>query len=283
MKNKRMFQYPRLLIVIIVYLVANWTMSTSGAAKEYVDLELVLAVDVSRSMDQDEQRLQREGYVAAFRDVQVQKAIRSGPGGRIAITYVEWAGQTSQSIVVPWRILESAKDALAFANELSGKPISRARRTSISAVLRKSAELLKASPFEGLRRVIDVSGDGPNNSGGPVLPARALVLASGTVINGLAIVLAPGIGGYSYFDLPDLGRYYKDCVVGGPGSFVLSIKKKSEFATAIRQKLLLEIAEVSPSQPPALLRAQFKPPTEKYDCLVGEKRRQQYLNEREDW
>lgn len=256
------------------------TVPTGAMAKDYVDLELVLAVDVSRSMDQDEQRLQRDGYVAAFRDAQVHKAIRSGPNGRIAVSYMEWAGHNIQSTVVPWRLLGSANDARTFAAELAGKPITRARRTSISAALRKSAELFAASPVQGLRRVIDVSGDGPNNSGGPVLTARDDVVASGIVINGLAISVAPGVGWYSRFDLPDLDQYYKDCVIGGPGSFVLAIKHKREFATAIRQKLLLEIAGVSA---PQLHRAQFQPSTDKYDCLTGEKRLRQYLNERQDW
>jgi hypothetical protein len=278
-----MAQVGRLLTVVACCVAIIVTMNTSGTAKDYVDLELVLAVDVSRSMDQDEQRLQRDGYVAAFRDAQVQKAIRSGPNGRIAITYVEWAGQTIQSSVIPWRILGSAKDTLAFADELAAKPISRARKTSISAVLQKSVQLFASSPVQGLRRVIDVSGDGPNNSGGPVMSARDRVVASGIVINGLAIAVAPGAGWYSTFDLPDLDQYYKDCVMGGPGSFVLSIKKKKEFATAIRQKLLLEIAGMSPTRRPVLHRAQFQPSTEKYDCLIGEKRWQRYLNERQDW
>jgi hypothetical protein len=273
----------RLLTVAACCLAIVVTMITSGKAKDYVDLELVLAVDVSRSMDQDEQRLQRDGYVAAFRDAQVQRAISSGPNGRIAITYVEWAGQTIQSIVISWRILASSKDTLAFADELAAKPISRARRTSISAALQRSAQLFEASPVQGLRRVIDVSGDGPNNSGGPVVSARDQVVASGIVINGLAIAVAPGLGMYSSFDLPDLDQYFKDCVIGGPGSFVLAIKNKKEFATAIRQKLLLEIAGLSPMRSPVLHRAQFQPSTEEYDCLVGEKRWQQYLNEREDW
>jgi hypothetical protein len=278
-----MDQVGRLLTVAACCLAIIVTMNTSGTAKDYVDLELVLAVDVSRSMDHDEQRLQRDGYVAAFRDAQVQKAIRSGPNGRIAIAYVEWAGQTIQSIVIPWRILGSLKDTLAFANELAAKPISRARMTSISAVLQKSAQLFAASSVQGLRRVIDVSGDGPNNSGGPVVSARDHVVASGIVINGLAIAVAPGAGRYSTFDLPDLDQYFKDCVIGGPGSFVLSIKNKKEFATAIRQKLLLEIAGISPMRLPVLHRAQFQPSTEKYDCLIGEKRWRQYLNERQDW
>jgi Protein of unknown function (DUF1194) len=278
-----MHRYPHLLAAMAALLVLLTTTDSAIAAKEYVDLELVLAVDVSRSMDQEEQRLQRQGYVAAFRDPLVQKAIQSGPNGSIAITYVEWAGQPTQSVVMPWRILGSKTDSLAFASELAAKPISRARRTSISAVLQMSMELFKSSPVQGLRRVIDVSGDGANNSGGPVAAARDQVLASGIVINGLAIVVSPGMGMYSYFDLLDLDRYFRDCVIGGPGAFVLSIKNKSEFATAIRQKLLLEIAGLATMRSPVLHQAQFQSPTEKYDCLVGEKRLRQYLNEREDW
>jgi hypothetical protein len=279
-KKSVMNQVCRPLSVAAWCLAIVLMMNTSGTAKDYVDLELVLAVDVSRSMDQDEQRLQRDGYIAAFRDAQVQKAISSGPNGRIAIAYVEWAGQTIQSIVIPWRILGTVKDTLAFADELTDKPITRARRTSISAAVQKSVELFASSPVQGLRRVIDVSGDGPNNSGRPVVSVRDEVVASGIVINGLAIAVAPGVGWYSRFDLPDLDQYFKDCVVGGPGSFVLSIKHKKEFATAIRQKLLLEIAGVAA---PRLQLAQFESSTGKYDCLVGEKRLRQYLNERQDW
>jgi hypothetical protein len=277
-----MHQSSRAVIATVLCLLSIFVMTTPVSAKEYADLELVLAVDVSRSMDQDEQRLQRDGYVSAFRDVQVHKAIQGGPNGRIAVTYVEWAGHAIQSVVVPWRIVGSKESALAFADELKSKPITRQRRTSISAALLKSAELFEGSPVWGLRRVIDVSGDGANNSGSPVATIRDQVVASGIVINGLAIVMARGVGAYSYFDLPDLDRYFKDCVVGGPGSFVLSINNKTEFATAIRQKLLLEIAGMVPMRLPKLHRAQFHP-TEKYDCLVGEKRLRQYLDEQRDW
>jgi hypothetical protein len=267
-------------LLCIIAVVANAAVSAHG--KEYVDLELVLAVDVSLSMDQDEQRLQRDGYVNAFRDDGIIKAIRSGPNGRIAVSYVEWAGAGIQSVVIPWQLIASAGDARQFADQLAGKPISRALMTSISEVVKMSGDLFATSPVIGLRRVIDVSGDGPNNSGGRVETARDLVLAKGIVINGLAISIHRGIGAYSYFDLPDLDRYYKDCVIGGPGSFVLAIRKKSEFATAIRQKLLLEIAgrpaDISPGAPgvPGLRRVQFKPPAGKYDCLIGEKMWQQF-------
>lgn len=248
------------------------------ANKPYVDLELVLAVDVSLSMDQDEQRLQRDGYVAAFRDPQITKAIQSGPNGRIAVTYVEWAGAGIQETVIPWRVISSRPEAEAFADELAAKPIRRARMTSISEVLNVSRDLFDASPVRGLRRVIDVSGDGPNNSGARIEKTRDAMVKAGIIINGLAIRIKKATGPYVYFDLADLDLYYKDCVIGGPGSFVLTIRKRSEFATAIRQKLLLEIAGIMPERPARLLRTENTQP-EKYDCLIGEKMWQQYIYE----
>lgn len=268
--------------LLIMLTLAGGTMSFA-AAKEYVDLELVLAVDVSLSMDRDEQRLQRDGYVAAFRDPQLLKAVQSGPNGRIAVTYVEWAGAAIQSVVIPWRIIRSAGDARSFADELAAKPIQRARMTSISEAASVADGLFKASPVQGLRRVIDISGDGPNNSGRPIELVRDRIVNSGVVINGLAIRIKKGLGAYSYFDLADLDRYYKDCVIGGPGSFVLSIRDKSEFATAVRQKLLLEIAGLRPDPSAKLLRIGFRSVADKYDCLIGEKMWQQYIHEREDW
>lgn len=252
-------------------------------SKPYVDLELVLAVDVSLSMDHEEQRLQRDGYVAAFRDPKLMKAIRSGPNGKIAVTYVEWAGAGIQSVVLPWRVVATPSDAQAFADALAEKPIRRARMTSISGVVLLAQELFSESPVRGLRRVIDVSGDGPNNSGSRVDHARDRLVAAGVVVNGLAIRIKSGGGAYSYFDLPDLDAYFKDCVIGGPGSFVLSITKKSEFATAIRQKLLLEIADRTPQPRPWVHRTGFETVAEKYDCLIGERQWQRYLNERDDW
>ncbi len=249
------------------------------ADKEYVDLELVLAVDVSLSMDLDEQRLQREGYVAALRDPNLLKAIKDGPNGRIAITYLEWAGSHMQSVVVPWRVISTAEEANAFADTLAGFPISRAFFTSISGAVDVAHQLFARSPVRGLRRVIDVSGDGPNNSGGAVELARDKVVADGTVINGLAIQLADRVGAYTYFDLPDLDRYYRDCVVGGPGAFVLSIRNKAEFASAIRKKLLLEVA----GRTLPVLRAQYSQDEKKYDCLIGEKMWQQYQQNRGNW
>ncbi len=248
--------------------------------KPYVDLELVLAVDVSLSMDHDEQRLQRDGYVAALRDPQVIKAIQSGPNGSIALAYVEWAGRISQSVVIPWRVIKDTADANAFAVTLAAKPISRALMTSVSEAVHTSHNLFASSPVQGLRRVIDISGDGPNNDGGPVADARDHAVADGVIINGLAIQLADRRGPYTYFDLPDLDRYYKDCVIGGPGAFVLPITHSREFATAIRQKLLLEIAAVEPVSRPKVHRVQLAEQAAKYDCLIGEKMWRQYQRDR---
>ena len=266
----------------VLMLAAPPTARAQAPVTQYVDLELVLAVDVSLSMDLEEQRLQRDGYVQAFRDAQIHKAIQSGPNGRIAVTYMEWAGAGIQAVVLPWRVLASPADADAFADALAAQPISRNLMTSISAAIEVSASLFDQNDVQGLRRVIDVSGDGPNNSGAPVEQKRDEAGRAGVTINGLAIEVAPGRGRYSYFDLADLAGYYKDCVITGPGSFVLAIKKKEEFATAIRQKLLLEIAGREPDRPARIRHIQFTaPPAGKYDCLIGEKMWQDYRND--DW
>jgi hypothetical protein len=241
-------------------------------AQAAVDLELVIAVDVSLSMDLEEQRLQREGYVAAFRDGEMHKAIASGATGRIAVTYVEWAGPQTQNVVIPWTIIEGADAARAFAARLEAVQISRARLTSISTALTFSRDLFAFSGAKSVRRVIDVSGDGPNNSGVPVAPVRDELVGDGIIINGLPIMLHPVVN--SPFDLADLDRYYASCVIGGAGAFMVAVKDVAEFAAAIRRKLLLEIsglpAQVVPAQDSG------SAPGEGYDCLVGEKQWQWY-------
>lgn len=264
-------------------------------APTYVDLELVLAVDISLSMQLDEQRLQREGYVAAFRDKAILKAIQSGPQGRIAVSYVEWAGAGIQSVVVPWHLVSTRAEAHDFADTLAVEPIRRARMTSISGALSHSGRMFTDNGYRGLRRVIDVSGDGPNNSGAEVERTRDDLISRGITINGLPIMLQ-SVGPWGgYFEIPNLDKYYRDCVIGGSGAFALAVRDKSEFATAIRQKLLLEIAGLVPGrrQPsPRVIRTQFapappnsgpnagKPSTAKYDCLIGEKRWQEFLRDR---
>ena len=244
-----------------------------AAAQARVDLELVVAVDVSLSMDLDEQQLQRDGYVAAFRDPEVHKAITSGPNGRIAVTYMEWAGPQTQQVVLPWITIDGPQAAQAFADRLEAAPISRARMTSIAAALQFSSRLFDSSGVKGIRRVIDVSGDGPNNAGPPVVTVRDELVGNGIVINGLPIMLKLATG---YFDLADLDRYYTDCVIGGTGAFMIPIKERSEFQTATRRKLLLEISGHDP--PPRLVRVQARPAEEASDCLVGERQWRRYMD-----
>jgi hypothetical protein len=239
---------------------------TSATAQTRVDLELVLAVDVSLSMDLDEQRLQREGYVAAFRDPEIHKAITSGPHARIAVTYIEWAGTASQAVVIAWTVLDSPAAAEAFASKLEQVPITRARFTSISSALSFSRDLFASSGAAGIRRVIDVSGDGPNNAGFPVQPVRDDVVAAGIVINGLPIMLKAPTS--SMFDIPDLDHYYAACVIGGTGSFLVPVRDLAEFKLAIRRKLLLEISGLMP--PPRIIPVQ-NTQDDGFDCLIGEK------------
>jgi uncharacterized protein DUF1194 len=252
-----------------------WARPGAAMAQPAADLELVIAVDVSLSMDLDEQRLQRDGYVTAFRDAEVHKAITSGPHGRIAVTYMEWAGPPTQQVVIPWMKIDGADAARAFADRLESLPISRARMTSISAALQFSGRLFETSGFKGIRRVIDVSGDGPNNAGVPVVPVRDELVAQGVVINGLPIMLKLATG---FFDLADLDRYYADCVIGGTGAFMIPIKQKSEFQTATRRKLLLEIA--GRELPARLIRVQAAPAEPQMDCLVGERQWRHYMDGR---
>ena len=240
-----------------------------------VDVELVLAVDISLSMDPDEQRLQREGYIEALKDPEIHKAIRAGQHRRIAVTYVEWAGPDNQIHLVPWRLIDGPASAKAFVEELQSKEYSRFRRTSISAALEFSARMFGTSPYRGIRRVIDVSGDGANNSGPALGPIRERVLADGIVVNGLPIILRPTMG-YSSWDLPNLDKYYASCVIGGPGSFMIPITKPEEFATATRQKLLQEISSLPAV--PRVISTQMLPPAGNnqagegdYDCTILER------------
>jgi hypothetical protein len=250
-----------------------------AGAETPVDIELVLAVDVSLSMDLDEQRLQRDGYVAALRDPDVQRAITAGPNGRIAITFVEWAGRATQNVVVPWTLIESAGAARALADRLDALPISRARMTSISSALLFSGQSFETSGYRGLRRVIDISGDGPNNDGPAVTGARDELVAKGITINALPIMLKAGRG-QSLFDIPDLDLYYKDCVIGGQGAFVIPITRKDQVIPAIRNKLLLEISGLTPAVPRSMPAQSSSTDGAPADCLIGEKLWERYMRGR---
>jgi Protein of unknown function (DUF1194) len=205
-----------------------------------VDSEVVLAVDVSYSMDPDEQHLQREGYVQALTSPDFLQALRAGPNGRIAISYFEWASVGDQKILLPWRLIDGPATAAAAAADLAASPYRRASRTSISGGLMFAQSLFESSGYAGIRRVIDVSGDGPNNNGPPVTPVRDQVVAKGITINGLPIMLKkPNL---SAMDIENLDIYYEDCVIGGPGAFVIPIKESDKFTQAIRDKLVQEVA-----------------------------------------
>ena len=204
-----------------------------------VDVALVLAVDISNSMDPEEQALQREGFVAAFRSPVVHDAIRKGALGRVAVTYMEWAGTVTQQVVVPWAVIENSDDALQFADRLASSPIRRAPRTSISAAIDFAALLFDGSGVDAMRRVIDISGDGANNQGRPVANARNEALERGIVINGLPIMLKRG----GYWDIEHLDLYYRDCVIGGPGAFMVPVRERDQFVEAVKTKLVREISE----------------------------------------
>ncbi|HSM20264.1 MAG TPA: DUF1194 domain-containing protein, partial [Hyphomicrobiales bacterium] len=227
----------------------------ASAQEEAVDLELVLAVDISFSMDPDEQQLQRDGYVAALRHPEVVQAIRSGGYGRIAVTYIEWAGDHMARTVVPWTVIDGEATADAFAARLAAAPLQRARRTSISRALAFSETLFAGNGFSGLRRVIDVSGDGPNNQGVPVTAVRDRIVSEGVTINGLPVMLKTSNPG-GFFNLPELDIYYEDCVIGGFGAFIVPVQTLTGFAAAVRRKLVLEIA----GPPPQVTLAQFAEP-----------------------
>lgn len=212
----------------------------AARAEESVDLLLVLAVDVSRSVDDDEARLQREGYRAAVTDPRVVEAIRSGMTGAIAVAYVEWAGADYQRLVIPWTRIGSQAEAAAWADTLARAPRVALSWTSISGGLDFSLRTLAESPFEGTRRVVDVSGDGVNNSGMPVESVRDRLVAEGITINGLPIMNdRPTFGRPS--PIP-LDQYYRDSVIGGDGAFLIAAEDFEAFGNAVRRKLVREIA-----------------------------------------
>lgn len=244
-------------------LAALGTMADRASAAEAVDVALVLAVDISYSMDAAEQRLQRDGYIQALNSPEVLAAIAAGPNHRIAVTYVEWAGPNDQTVLVPWHLVDGAASARAVTDELAAKPYRRAARTSIAGALRFSANLFDTLGYDVARRVIDVSGDGPNNAGPPVTDVRADVLARGIVINGLPIIWRRNVP--SLMDIDNLAEYYETCVIGGEAAFAIPVKSPETFSAATRLKLLQEVADddgksvVIPVASPDV------------DCLIGEK------------
>ena len=242
-----------------------------------VDLELLLAVDISQSMDFDEHTIQRNGYVEAFRHKDVVDALMSGPEGKIAVMYMEWAGDFEPIPTIPWTIIDSPKAAHDFAERLANEPIFGEQRTSISTALLAAQDYILNNNITSTRQVIDVSGDGANNAGRLVEPVRDAVVKSGIVINGLPIMLNKP---KEFYDIDHLDRYYKHCVIGGAAAFIAPVFDLRHLSSTIRKKLVMEIAslEVEPdmapiqfAEQPGIVRAQLKLPTEKTDCTIGEK------------
>ena len=218
-------------------------------AEEAVDVALVLAVDVSRSIDEDEARLQREGYRAAVADPVVVAAIRGGLIGAVGIAYVEWAGIEYQRTVIPWRRIATQADANSWAAALADAPRASLSWTSISGALRHARRVLAECPWEATRRVIDVSGDGVNNSGPPADRERDAAVAEGIVINGLPIINdRPTFGRLPPVPLDD---YYRENVIGGDGAFMIVAEDFESFGVAVKRKLIREIANLPPGAIPA--------------------------------
>jgi hypothetical protein len=236
--------------------IAALVFALAGAARaaEQVDLLLVLASDVSRSVDTRKFELQRQGYAAALSNPRVIDAIKSGPHGRIAICFLEWSGATSQKVVIDWTIVSDMASARKIGDQLLELPRSFADRTSIAAGLEFSLLQLNNAPFEAPRRTIDVSGDGTNNSGRDIASVRDEVLARGITINGLVILSDTPLPWNPEHTNPPggLDGYYRNNVVGGPGAFVMVAENHDSFGQAIVKKMIAEIAWLEPAQPARL-------------------------------
>jgi len=248
----------RSLFLLCSALIFGASVAPSTAQSIEVDVELVLAVDVSASMDLEEYKFQRQGYVEAIRHPEFIRAISHLPRQRIAVTYVEWSSSDRQNVIVPFREIDGPETAEMFAAALEAAPAKRGAGTSISRAIEFGANLLWWNRFEGDRMVLDISGDSPNLSGGPVSFARDNAVARGIVINGLPIIIRPTEGPFT------VEEYYAACVIGGPGSFMLPARGIGEFAEAVRQKLIREVAGL----PQAMIAPVSATPP--INCLIGE-------------
>lgn len=266
----------RAITAFLVCLCTVVAMADASRGAEPVDLELVIATDVSFSIDAEEARLQREGVANAFLSREVARAVRSGTLGKIAVAYIDFASTPFNVRVIDWRVISDETTAAAFARDLLDKPTNRGMHTSITSALRLGAAMIESNAFEGTRRVIDVSGDGPNNYEGRVDLARDEIVAKRIVINGLPILNKADAGNHRYY-LADLDRYFEGCVIGGPGAFIEAARDFKDFARAIKRKLVLEIAGQTPEAAPRVMKAQAAPGTNlrvyERGCDIGERMR----------
>src|ERR1700719_4193781 len=238
----------RTFVVAALMATTSWTFT---CAAERVDLLLVLAADVSGSMDESKFDRQRSGYAAAFSNARVIEAIRGGPGGRIAVAFIEWSGILQQKIVIDWTVISNDETARQFGDHILEAPRAFARNsTSISAGIDFAMTQLNRAPYEARRRVIDVSGDGQNNSGRDVTAAREEAIAKGGTSNGVGMLAGAPTGGNSAHTNPPggLANYYRKNVIGGPGAFVMVAENSNSFGDVIVKKLIAEIAQAEPRQ-----------------------------------
>jgi hypothetical protein len=241
----------KVLVVLLTFTLVAFQSGRRALADEgAVDLLLVLAADISRSVDERKFKLQREGYAAAIADPRVVRAMRAGAHGRIALCFMEWASDIDQKVVVDWMIVGSDMEAQVFSARVREAPRAFLGRTSISAAIDYSMGLLGRSPFQAARRIIDVSGDGTNNSGRDVTAARDAAVAQGVLINGLVILSEVPLATNPMHTHPPGGltAYYENNVIGGPGAFVLEASSFEAFGQLLISKLIKEIA-AAPSRP----------------------------------
>jgi len=233
---------------MIIALLFGLLPATQAAAQDMieVDLELVLAVDISYSVDEDEARRQREGYVAALAHPDVISAIEGGPLGRIAVTYVEWADSRFQRAAADWTVIGSEEDALGFAAAVAAAPLERGHYTAIGSAIADSVRRIETNQYDGHRRLIDISGDGPQNQGMDLNEARAMADDARIIVNGLPVITDQP-GRWVRPVEVNLDDYFEENVVTGPGAFVLAARTADEFRTAILRKMTLEIAGAAPS------------------------------------
>tara|TARA_E500000318_G_scaffold62914_1_gene58245 strand:+ start:272 stop:1132 length:861 start_codon:yes stop_codon:yes gene_type:complete len=276
----REFAFGALLAVALIPGTSS-AQTPPSAPPQLVDLKLLLAVDVSGSIDFWEADLQRDGYVKALKDETVINTILSGQTGRIALGYVEWAGGDHQRVLLDWTLIDSHEAAHAAADRIKERPHMAGRRTSIGNMLNYATNWFRDTRFFAERQVIDISGDGPNNTGVKVDKARDLAIASGITINALPI-LNERPSPYGFPKLVDLDVYYEECVIGGSGAFVIVAKGIRSFAAAVRRKMILEVAGLTPEKPVRAVPVQMGGSLKPYECDIGEQQLHEFLNRGDD-